>query len=259
MMYAVALGGVVNLLWVVATGATGEAQRIALADNGAISNANDLAAHLLLVMAFVLFVALVSKRWAIQAIAFTVFSFGLYYIVRTGSRGALIALMLSVLFIFLRAPAAVRLSAALAIPVAAVVLIALLPRDTLVRYATTFSNTAKAEEGDDPADTKGAEASTRAKTYLLETSALYSIEHPLFGVGPGEFEDQEAAIAKESNRHAAWQVPHNSYTQISSEAGIPAFVFQVAALIGTFAFFCGSTNMPNPGLNSGRSYMRHSV
>src|SRR5262249_7903066 len=56
----------------------------------------------------------------------------------------------------------------------------------------------------------------------------------LFGVGPGEFEDYEAKDAAEARRHAAWTVPHNAYTQMSSEAGIPALIFLLGGLVSAF-------------------------
>ena len=49
-------------------------------------------------------------------------------------------------------------------------------------------------------------------------------EHPLFGVGPGNF-----PIISDS-----WRVTHNSYTQMSSEGGIPALVLYVMVLWAGF-------------------------
>jgi O-antigen ligase len=50
----------------------------------------------------------------------------------------------------------------------------------------------------------------------LETTA----KHPLFGIGPGQFE----------NFSGSWHLTHNTYTEFSSEAGLPAlclFLFLV--------------------------------
>lgn len=236
MMYAVALGGVVNLITYTLSGTPSEADRISLAMGGSIANANDLAAHLMLVLSFVLFAALTSKPAKLaRPLAVVLSCVGLYDIVRTGSRGAVLALGLCVIFILLRAPVRARIAVALGIPVLALALSALTPRETLIRYATIFSSAPDpADDTTDPSVTQDAENSTRARTYLLETSTLLTLQHPLFGVGPGEFEDEEAAVAKKANRHAAWAVPHNSYTQLSSEAGIPALAFQLAALGSAF-------------------------
>jgi len=61
----------------------------------------------------------------------------------------------------------------------------------------------------------GTEASLSAqqRKELLFKSLKVTVRHPLFGVGPGNFEVVSGA----------WDVTHNSYTQISAEGGIPAF------------------------------------
>jgi O-antigen ligase len=52
---------------------------------------------------------------------------------------------------------------------------------------------------------------------LLVQSLRVTAQHPLFGVGPGNFE----------NVSGTWLVTHNSYTQVSAEGGIPAFLLYV--------------------------------
>src|SRR5712692_2560792 len=56
--------------------------------------------------------------------------------------------------------------------------------------------------------------SAQAREYLLKTSIRVSLEHPLFGVGPGNF-----GIVSGN-----WHETHNTYTQLSSEAGIAALI-----------------------------------
>jgi O-antigen ligase len=47
------------------------------------------------------------------------------------------------------------------------------------------------------------------------------------------FQDADAQYATEDNYTAYWRQTHNSFTQISSEEGLPALVFYCAAI-----FFC---------------------
>jgi hypothetical protein len=54
----------------------------------------------------------------------------------------------------------------------------------------------------------------------LWRSIEVTLEHPLFGVGPGNFEVTSGV----------WHVTHNSYTQMSSEGGIPALVLFIVIL-----------------------------
>jgi O-antigen ligase len=49
----------------------------------------------------------------------------------------------------------------------------------------------------------------------------------------------EAATAKKEGTSGAWLGTHNTYTQASSEGGIPAFIFFTAALIGSMRLSAG--------------------
>jgi O-antigen ligase len=84
--------------------------------------------------------------------------------------------------------------------------------------------------GDDQLDAS-AITSTDARIQLLRKSVKYTFQHPLFGVGPGMFvvaEDEDAKAA--GFRHGNWQGTHNSYTEVSSELGIPAFIFYLLVI-----------------------------
>lgn len=58
--------------------------------------------------------------------------------------------------------------------------------------------------------------SKEARRELLDLSLGYMAKHPIFGVGPGNFE----AVS------GTWRVAHNTYTELGAEAGLPAlFLF----------------------------------
>ena len=59
-----------------------------------------------------------------------------------------------------------------------------------------------------------ATGSAWARKHLFMLSLSTTMEHPLFGIGPGNF-----AIVSGS-----WHGTHNTYTQFSSEAGIPSLM-----------------------------------
>jgi putative inorganic carbon (hco3(-)) transporter len=65
-----------------------------------------------------------------------------------------------------------------------------------------------------------ASGSAQQRKELLLESLRVTAQHPLLGVGPGDFEFVSRA----------WRVTHNSYTQISAEGGIPAFLLYVLIL-----------------------------
>jgi len=62
--------------------------------------------------------------------------------------------------------------------------------------------------------------SAQERRELLTKSLNLTAQHPFFGIGPGNF--------AEVSGH--WRETHNSYTQMSSEGGVLAFVFYVLIL-----------------------------
>jgi len=56
---------------------------------------------------------------------------------------------------------------------------------------------------------------------------MYTLRYPIFGVGLGNF---PMINGQEMHRPDAWYGTHNTFTELSSEAGIPA-LFQFLALL----------------------------
>jgi O-antigen ligase len=73
-----------------------------------------------------------------------------------------------------------------------------------------------------------AAASTDQRRDVLSRSIDYTFQHPVFGLGLGNF---GVATAGDYGGSDAWVASHNTYTEISSEAGIPALVLFLALLI----------------------------
>ena len=78
---------------------------------------------------------------------------------------------------------------------------------------------------------RAAEESTEGRLELLNRSLRYTLEHPLFGLGLGNF--NLFSGAKDAGDPNAWMGTHNTFTQISSEAGIPAVVIYLTLLAAT--------------------------
>jgi O-Antigen ligase len=72
---------------------------------------------------------------------------------------------------------------------------------------------------------QSAYASAQIRRELLEKSVLTAIEHPFFGVGPGNF----AVLS------GVWKEAHNSFTEIAAEAGFPALILFLLYLSRGFA------------------------
>jgi O-antigen ligase len=203
--------------------------------NGKFANPNEMAQALLLglplwgaVMGSA--VTLPKKVWAggvMMLMLFTTF--------RTGSRGAMIGFVCMVLVYFLRANILDKMKFIIAGAVVMALLIGIMPGKLVARYKTTVDDDVADDGGDMDASMRdSALSSTESRKVLLKRSLLFTIQHPLFGVGPGMFPVAEDAYAHSlGERKGMWLGTHNSYTQVSSELGIPAFFFFTAAVIMT--------------------------
>jgi len=196
---------------------------------GTIGNANDFTAHLFFVLPFVIFVMLISERgWIRRILCLGVLAYGLYFCATTGSRGGLVAFAAVCAFILIRAPGRVRIGALAAAVALFFLMVTVLPQSMLHRYATLFSDDSNDQE---------AVQSTAARTSLLRYSIQFTLQHPFLGVGPGEFSDYQASVAKSAGKKGAWQVTHNAYTEVSSEIGIPGLLLYLAAIVMSFRAF----------------------
>ncbi len=202
-----------------------EGGRLAL-DFGTVGNPNDYAAHLLLTLPFVLVTIYNSRSILARLIAFATICGGVLFILRTGSRGALIALVICSAFAFLRGSGLQRMVLMCLAPVVIVAVFAYVPAAALQRIVS-FS----ASEQDASAE---ALQSSEARRYLLQKGLEYTAEFPLFGVGPGQFPGYEGSHNKVIGDHGMWHQTHNVWVQVSSECGIPGALFFLGGYISSF-------------------------
>jgi O-antigen ligase len=149
---------------------------------------------------------------------------------RTGSRGAMIGFVAMLLVVFLRAPIMGKMQIIIAGVFFLAIVMTTMPGKLISRYKSiTDDEVDIAEMGGAMAES--AVTSTQSRKQLLRHSLIFTMKHPLFGVGPGMFEVADDAYMKALGyRRGAWLGTHNSYTQVSSEVGIPAFLFFVSAV-----------------------------
>ena len=198
-----------------------------------IGNANDFAAHLLMLLPFVVFVGL-SKEYPkiLRLLMLPTMLFELSFALRTGSRGAVLALALTYVVVVLTGRGASRLIVAAVVPVVAAGYFAVLPGELTRRFATILSPDEQTTVSPDSA-TDEAVASADGRKYLLRRGIELTLQHPLFGVGVADFAVSEGST-RTGGLTGRWMAPHNTYTQVSSETGIPGLLILVAALAASF-------------------------
>lgn len=153
---------------------------------------------------------------------------------RTGSRSGLITLAVLALVMFIRSSLGGKVKLVAASLIAVLLAALFLPGYVKQRFVTFFTVDSEEIEDQETADrlAGSAVASTESRIAILQQSLAITFRHPLFGIGPNQFAvytDQEAKAA--GLRRGAWQVTHNTYTQVSSECGIPGLLFYAAAMI----------------------------
>lgn len=206
---------------------SGSDPRLAFSE-GRLANPNDLATHMLMLMPFSVGMFFLSSRFSLlRPISALVTVGGLYTVLQTGSRGALITMVVLGLLLVWKMPSAVqRVSFLVGAFIFAAVLLPLLPSTVIQRYKLLLA-------GDETVPSNMVESqaleSSESRRAILIRSIEMTFHHPIFGVGPGNFAIADADSAKQEGARGAWLQTHNSYTQVSSECG----------LIGLF-FFAGT-------------------
>jgi len=231
LMYVNVAGAVVLLLTCMKFGAAGSAEggRFAIPESLFYANANELALALLLgVTSFLFLVYQTGMKKRILGLAGILFS--VMYALKTASRGCMLAAIAMFLLIFLSSRNKLA-TAIFALPAIGLSLL-LLPSATVHRLLLFGfdSSELQAQSESDVA----AIGSQIERQELFKKSLYYTATHPLLGVGPNQFAVAVAGDSAKQGVHSAWLGTHNTYTQVSSECGIPAFICYCAVLVLSF-------------------------
>ena len=196
-----------------------------------LANPNFLALQLIMGLPFCLLAILRRGFFSFIGVgAFVLAGITTYVILATGSRSGLIAMLCGVVFLFLQGTGSVNVKLGLAGLVVVLLVMALLPGAVIDRYKTILSDSQHATTD----ELLAAVTSSAARRHHLEQSVELTIRNPLFGIGAGQFKVAAADLSKQNQERAAWLETHNTITQVSSEAGIPAAIAYTLAL--GFAF-----------------------
>jgi O-antigen ligase len=177
-------------------------------------NSNDLA--LALLIAAVQFIYLIrTPRMLARILGCVGFLGCLFYMSRTGSRGAMLALGAAMVSMFFMTKRKTRFIV-LATPAFAAFF--LFASGATLRRLVTLSTSVTGNED------LGAVASQMSREQLFLSSIDITLHHPLVGIGPGQFAAYYFADVTSKGGWTGWLGTHNSYTQVSSECGIPALI-----------------------------------
>ena len=183
--------------------------------HGIYENSNELALIMVLPLPFCIAFLLRTRSWWRRTVWAAAAMLLVYVTMLTGSRGGLLALLVSggvcVREFGIRGR---RIGMVLGIGGVAMVLMLFSGNTVMYRFHAMFNDQLTAEGAG------AAQGSAVQRQDLLWKSLAVTAEHPLFGIGPGNFNIVSGD----------WHTQHNSYTQMSSEGGVPAFILYVLLL-----------------------------
>jgi O-antigen ligase len=198
--------------------------------NGTFSNPNELALRLLLVACTFIYLIYRGSSF-VRLLGMIGIGLASILVFKTGSRGAflaVVAVLLTLFFTIRQNSARVKMAVLVAV-LGACAFIAALSNPVAFRRLTdiTIADRPVGEEG----DVLYAGSSQMAREELLSRSISLTASHPFIGVGMGEFPVAVDNAAKAQGKKSTWNGTHNSYTQWSSECGIPAALCFIAILL----------------------------
>jgi O-antigen ligase len=192
-------------------------------------DSNDLATLIVTALPLGLYFAFTERRRLLRLAAWGgIAALGVGFI-WSGSRGGFLALLVVITYFLLRYTTIskrLRLSAVLAIGL----LTAAIASDD---YWTRISTLLHPTEDYNLTDEQG-------RLQIWRRGLGYMIEHPVLGVGAGNFATAEGTISplaerQQRGRGVKWGPPHNSYLQVGAELGVPGLLIFGGFLLSVFA------------------------
>jgi len=208
---------------------------------GTFGNSNDLATQLLVGLPFCVHVITDRNRSAPVRIFFALVAAAALVVgMKTGSRGALLAVIVVAALIFWKASGGARIAVVAAVLAGLISIPFVLTEDLKTRYLTLFggNDLAQSLAEDQRVTASSAMLSTEARRELMAHALELSLHHPVFGVGFGQFQVADATRAGTNGEDASWHEVHNAFLMILAEDGAPALIaFLMAFGYAYFAVF----------------------
>jgi O-antigen ligase len=190
---------------------------------GSLANSNDFAAHLLMLLPSVLWLALVAKSFKLRVAILALFGYGIYAVLSSASRGALISVAVGVLYFLFSATKKVRLWGFGLIAIMLFAVLSLMPQQAIHRMLSFSKSDRFASEG--------ALESSDERAQLLQDAVSYAFQYPLFGLGPENFR------VVEGKKPGMYQPAHNTFAQVACESGFPGFFLFLGGIGSSFLTF----------------------
>jgi hypothetical protein len=218
-----------------------EANRLTMA-YGTLGNSNDLASALLMGLPFILL--FVFDRYAnplLRVLFVPVSVLVLIAVLKTGSRGGLVALAVMVAFVFFKASPGQKVAIGIASLCLILLFAAVVPSSLRSRYMTIFKSDRSVAT---TIDAESALESSYARKELFKNTFILTYRHPIFGVGLAQFSPQSFNLFVERGISGLWFTSHDIFGLVSAETGVPGLIFFCGLLISTYRGISRLTKIP---------------
>ena len=225
LMDVLGFGGIIVILSCVFFGSGDGASRFSIPGSNFFDNPNDLAFQLVISIGVFTYWAF-SRQWFRRLCGILLVFAAALYQIKTGSRGNFLALVGAVgaIVICLRH----RLKAGF--------VLALLLTISIIPFAVSseqLNRLTKISVFSQAAVADGDTQSQDIRTGLFWRGIDITMTHPIFGIGPGQFEEFVWGEAKRNGVNVPSLKSHDTYIQVSSEMGIPGIIIYVGFIIAS--------------------------
>jgi O-antigen ligase len=202
--------------------------------NGPYAGANYFSVTIVLMLPYLMFDVFLHPKFLVRAVSLICCAIMMIANLMTQSRAGIAGMVLVVIAVlwYLRRwgknVARILFITAMITPVAAL----LSPKGIWVRFSTIFEDY-DVQNLDPTSGLRMAAGSQKERLQLLVKAISLTMEHPIFGVGMGDFSSASAHQWNTGSGHD-WVQTHNTYFQYSSELGIPGLILYVLLLRVTF-------------------------
>lgn len=198
--------------------------------SGTFGNSDDVALLAGYAIPFMVLFAMQRKQLELR---YGLLAVGVLYLLvlvgRTGTRAAIPALIGMLAVYFVHSHMSKRVAILAFALVASVVMLLVLPSSTLERLKTILDAFASEQTAQQLPSTEAMD-STMERRDLMKDAITITLRHPITGVGPGEFPEYRSTLRYANGQQKRFFPSHNTYLQISSEAGITGLIIYLVFL-----------------------------
>lgn len=201
-----------------------EGNRVAGAVGGLFGNPNDMALNMVAFLPLAVAIALGRRHQLLRLVALIGVPAVVLAIIFSKSRGGTVGL-LAMLLVLLYQLRRIRPRVAVLVVAAGLLSVPMLPSSFTDRMASIYN------PEEDPT------GSREARKRLLREGYEAFLQHPIFGLGAGQFPNY-----KPEEREEAWRETHNAVLQVAAELGIGGLIIFLAIIASGFLAVVGTAS-----------------